>query len=151
MTSPVAAAPPLLHGVNPAAVVSALRERASPQRAGDSPRDNKKIALVIEGGGMRGVYSGGGAVALSHLGLAGTFDAVYATSAGVMNAAYFLSQQPLLGIRVYYEDLASRRFYSPLRPWKVLDVDYVFDHVVTVSKRLDVARVLASPSLMPST
>jgi predicted patatin/cPLA2 family phospholipase len=63
-----------------------------------------------------------------------------------MNASYFLSCQPDLGITVYYDSLATRQFINPLRFWKILDVDYVFDHVVTVAKPLDVGRMLASRS-----
>ena len=48
---------------------------------------------------MRGVLSGGGAVALSHLGFNELFDEVYATSAGVMNVSYFLRGRRSLASR----------------------------------------------------
>jgi predicted acylesterase/phospholipase RssA len=57
-------------------VVTALRVRPPGAR----------IVLVIEGGGMRGAVSGGMALALHELGLAGAFDAAYGSSAGALNA-----------------------------------------------------------------
>ena len=53
-------------------VLAALRERPPGAR----------IVVVIEGGGMRGAVSGGMALALHELGLAGAFDAAYGSSAG---------------------------------------------------------------------
>lgn len=41
-----------------------------------------KIALAIEGGGMRGCVAAGMAAAISELGLLESFDAVYGASAG---------------------------------------------------------------------
>ena len=95
---------------------------------------------------MRSVYWAGGVVALAHLGFSQIFDEVYATSAGVMNASYFLSNQPFVGITVYYDSCTSHLFMNPLRLWKVLDIDYLFDQVITTDKPLDVAKVLASRS-----
>lgn len=135
-----------LHGVNPLSVISAIKTRAEKWRQGNRASDGRKLGLVIEGGAMRSVYSAGGAVALAHLGFSELFDEVYATSAGVMNASYFLSDQPFVGITVYYDSCTSRLFMNPLRLWKVLDIDYLFDQVVTNDKPLNVAKVLASPS-----
>jgi predicted patatin/cPLA2 family phospholipase len=135
-----------LHGVNPLSVISAIKARAEKWAKGERAPDGRKLGLVIEGGAMRSVYSAGGAVALAHLGFHELFDEVYATSAGVMNASYFLSNQPFVGITVYYDSCTSRLFMNPFRLWKVLDIDYLFDQVVANDKPLDVARVLSSPS-----
>jgi predicted patatin/cPLA2 family phospholipase len=86
---------------------------------------------------MRGVLSAGALLALDLLGYRSCFDAVFATSAGSVNAAYFLSGQGELGMSVYFQDLNDRRFLNPWRLWKVLDVDYVYDFVVKVVKPLD--------------
>jgi len=146
----VASAPPSLpslsYGVNPSAAIASILSRAKLWRANDRKSDGKKLALVIEGGAMRSVYSAGGAVALAHLGFTELFDEVYATSAGVMNASYFLSDQPLVGITVYYESCTSRLFMNPLRVWKILDIDYLFDQVITNDKWLDIEKVVSSRS-----
>ena len=140
------AAAPLLHGTNPHAVISAIVQRHARRRAGDRSTDGRKLGLVIEGGAMRGVLSAGGAVVLAQLGFADVFDEVYATSAAVMNASYFMSNQPLLGISVYFDNCTTRRFVNPFRLWKVIDVDYIFDHVAVHEKPLNVSRLASSPS-----
>ncbi|HZI20625.1 MAG TPA: patatin-like phospholipase family protein [Pyrinomonadaceae bacterium] len=134
----------LLHGVNPDAAIASLKERSERWRAGNREPDGRKLGLVIEGGAMRAVCSAGGAVALAHLGFTDLFDEVYATSAGAMNASYFLSNQPLLGISVYFDSCTTRSFLNPLRVWKVIDVDYLFEQVVSVDKPLDVEKILSS-------
>ena len=93
---------------------------------------------------MRAAAPAGGALALVHLGLENAFDAIYATSAGAINASYFLSGQGDLGISIYFDDLTTGRFINPWRFWKMVDVDYLFDEIVTCKKPLDVVRVLAS-------
>lgn len=135
-----------VYGTDPDRVIDAIRYRALRQLTCRDAGDGKRLGLVIEGGGMRGSTTAGGALALAHLGLSGLFDDVYATSAGVMNAAYYLSRQEDIGISIYFDDLASRSFYSPWRFWKVLDVDYVMEDIVKGSKRLDLDRLRKSPS-----
>lgn len=135
-----------VYGTDPDRVIEAIRYRALRQLTCRDAGDGRRLGLVIEGGGMRGSTTAGGALALAHLGLSGLFDDVYATSAGVMNAAYYLSRQEDIGISIYFDDLASRAFYSPWRFWKVLDVDYVMEDIVKGSKRLDLDRLRQSPS-----
>jgi predicted patatin/cPLA2 family phospholipase len=132
-----------LHGVNPEAVVTAIRDRA---KRGNDRADGRKLGLVIEGGSIRAVCSAGGAAVLAQMGFSETFDHVYATSAGVMNAAYFISNQPLTGISVYFDHCTTRRFVNPLRFWKIIDVDYIFDEVAVREKPLNLHRVLSSRS-----
>jgi predicted patatin/cPLA2 family phospholipase len=134
---------PGLYGVNPAAVIEVLRQRALRKTRGPAG-DGRKLALVLEGGAMRAAAPAGGALALAHLGLVDAFDAIYATSAGAINASYYLSGQGDLGISIYFEDLTTGWFINPRRFWKMVDVDHLFDEVVTRKKALDVARVLAS-------
>ena len=105
-----------------------------------------KLGLVVEGGGMRGAYSGGALVALEQLGFGSVFDDVYGESAGAINCSYFLAKQGQLGIRIYTEDLQTVRFLNPLRTGAVLDIDYVGDVVLKELKPLDTAAVLASRS-----
>ena len=135
-----------VYGTDPDRVIDAIRHRALRQLTCSNAADGRRLGLVIEGGGMRGSTTAGGALALAHLGLSGLFDDVYATSAGVMNAAYYLSRQEDMGITIYFDDLATRAFYNPWRCWKVLDVDYVMEDVVKGRKRLDLERLRQSPS-----
>ena len=95
--------------------------------AGDRAPDGRTLALVVEGGALRAVCSAGGVVALEHLGLTEVFDHVYGTSAGAMNASYFITGQARLGIRIYYEDMNRRAVVNPWRFWRILDLDRLFE------------------------
>jgi predicted patatin/cPLA2 family phospholipase len=123
-----------------------VRRRTQGISGNSVPPGGAKLGLVVEGGGMRGVYSGGALVAMEELGLSAVFDAVYGESAGAINACYFLSGQGAFGIRIYLDDLTSLKFANPLRLGTILDVGYAIDVVVKSIKPLNVERVLASPS-----
>jgi predicted acylesterase/phospholipase RssA len=73
--------------------------------------DVNKIALSIEGGGMRGCVSAGATAALNILGIHDTIDVVYGSSAGAMIGAYFISRQ-FSGVQIYHDILpsAGKRF-----------------------------------------
>lgn len=131
-------------GHHPSAVIDLMRMRR--HQRGDAHHDGRKLALVVEGGGMRGVLSAGALLALDVLGYRGVFDEVYATSAGAVNAAYFLSGQGRQGITVYFDDICNRRFINPLRVWKIVDVEFVYDQVVTCVKPLDEHAVRTQPA-----
>jgi len=98
---------------------------------------------------MRGVISAGMVAALEVLGLTHAFDAVYGSSAGAINAAYFLAGQAGLGSTIYYEDINNRRFINfgrAVRGRAILDLSFLLDDVAVRRKRLQVARVVAAPS-----
>jgi predicted patatin/cPLA2 family phospholipase len=134
-----------LFGVRKDAVIDLVRSRrrlSSPRDA----RDGRKLALLVEGGGMRGVCSAGGLVALDALGLRNAFDGVYASSAGAMNAAYMLSGQATFGIQIYYKYVNNKNFISFQRFNKIVDIDFLFDIIVTKLRALDTAKLLEAPS-----
>ena len=68
---------------------SRLRESSSPGARSDPHR----VAVVLEGGGMRGVVSAGMTAALERLGLTRCFDLVVGSSAGALNAAALLARR----------------------------------------------------------
>src|SRR3954447_4323547 len=85
-----------------------------------------RLALVVEGGGMRGAVSGGMALALDELGLAHAFDAAYGSSAGTLNAMWLVSGRVRSGIPTWTDprlvgELISRR-RALLRRGPVVDV-----------------------------
>ena len=129
-------------------VVDILRRRMA--RGSRAPHDDgARVALCVEGGAMRGVISAGMVSALEDLGLTGVFDAVYGSSAGAINAAYFLAGQAALGTTIYYEDINNSRFINPWRAVNgrpIVDLGFLIDEVAVHRKPLEVARVLASPS-----
>lgn len=91
-------------------VAKLLHERKQNKSIGvDGVREDKcKIALVVEGGGMRGCVSAGMVCALEHLGLRDAIDVVYGCSAGSIIGAYFITGQlPWFGPEVYYDKLTT--------------------------------------------
>lgn len=68
--------------------------------------DFAKVALAIEGGGMRGCVSAGATAALQFLGLADAVDIVYGSSAGSMVGAYFVTRQTG-GMGIYHDILPA--------------------------------------------
>lgn len=109
--------------------------------------DGASIALAVEGGAMRGVISAGMVSALEDLGYIDAFDAVYGSSAGAINAAYFLAGQATLGTTIYHEDINNASFIrlgraAVGRP--IVNLGFLLDDVARRRKRLDVGRVLAS-------
>ena len=55
--------------------------------------DSKRIALVIEGGAMRGVVSAGMTAAIEQLGFTDCFDEVHGASAGAFAGTFLLAGQ----------------------------------------------------------
>jgi predicted patatin/cPLA2 family phospholipase len=107
------------------------------------------VALVVEGGAMRGVISAGMVSALEVLGFAGAFDRVYGSSAGAINAAYFLAGQARIGTSIYYEDINNRRFIDLRRALQgraIVNLEFLLGDVAVRRKQLDVDRVLRSRS-----
>jgi len=98
---------------------------------------------------MRGVFTAGALCALEELGVRPAFDAVYGSSGGAVNAGYFLAGQIGEGTSIYYCDINNRAFVDFRRIWKgtAVDIDYCFDEVVARRKRLDLERILGSPTL----
>ncbi len=126
-------------------IVERIREKAKLLGLGDSQHSCIRPLLLLDGGGMRGVFGMGVGIGLQYAGLCAAFDVVLGGSAGACNGAWILSRQTRLAASVYYEDLTDRRFVNPWRFWKIADVGYavnVFRHV----KKLDVAMVKHSRS-----
>lgn len=117
--------------------------------AGSTPgnrRDPHRVALVIEGGGMRGVAGGAMVTALEKAGLRDSFDSVHGSSAGAAAGAYFVAGQAKLGTRIYYEDLNGPEFISPWRAVlgkSILDASYLVENVMHTTKRIDYRAILA--------
>jgi predicted patatin/cPLA2 family phospholipase len=108
-------------GEQPHPVVEALRQRP----------EGARLALVVEGGGMRGAVSGGMALALHELGLGTTFDAAYGSSAGTLNAMWLISGRVEDGIPTWTDpalvrELISRRRIIGSRP--IVDVESLIEN-----------------------
>ena len=107
--------------------------------------NDRKLGLIIEGGGMRGVISTAMLVALHELQFNSIFDAVYGTSAGALGGAYFLSGQAPYGISVFYEEFNTRHGINYHRVPPYVNVDYLME-IVREKKVLNVDLVKKAPS-----
>ncbi len=119
-------------------VQTILRRRDEGSRPG-ARTDGRRIALLIEGGGLRGVVSAGMAAAIEQLGLRDTFDEVHGSSAGAFNAAFLLAGQAAYLATLYQHGFGDPRFVSvarTLRGGPLFDMDYVIDHVWTRQRPL---------------
>jgi predicted patatin/cPLA2 family phospholipase len=131
-------------------VAQVLSERA---RAGSRPgerADEHRVALVLEGGGMRGVVSAAMTAALERLGLTPAFDVVVGSSAGAINGAALLAGAAEQASAAYCGPLASRSFVNPLRILRGKPVIDVND-VLALAGGLDprgAERVLASAAAL---
>ena len=74
--------------------------------------DTARLALAIEGGGMRGAVSAGMAAAIACLGLCDTFDTIYGSSAGSVVGAYMVSRQMCVDVYLSLLTAAKRKFVS---------------------------------------
>jgi predicted patatin/cPLA2 family phospholipase len=104
--------PPGEHGfaIGDTDVLSVMLDR---RRAGTTPgqhEDGHRVALVIEGGGMRGVYVGGMARAIGELGLRNSLDEIFAVSAGAFTGTGLVCGRTDHLARAYYDDLAIGAF-----------------------------------------
>ena len=126
-----------------------LRVLAARAQAGSQPGrhdDGFRVALAIEGGGMRGTVSAGMAFALDELGLVTAFDAVHGASAGAITAAWLLSRPE--GLRGWTEPAYARAFIRRsglVRGRPVADVRALIEELYQTTFPMDFAAVLASP------
>jgi predicted patatin/cPLA2 family phospholipase len=111
-------------------------------------RPDLRSGLVVQGGGMRGVYSMGALTALEEAGLRESFDVVAGSSSGAINAAYFLSGQAAEAVDLYTRQLSNRTFINALRPWRIVDVDFMVDVVLKQRLPLTTEVLRTSPSLL---
>lgn len=158
-------------------VAAALHARRAGGSRPGARDDGHKIALAIEGGGMRGCVAAGMGAALHHLNLTDCVDVVYGSSAGSLVGAYLLTRQvPLFGGSIYYETLptAGRAFIdlrnvlrslglgamrftptglkelmSTRLGTPVLNLDFLLEEVVQRRKPLDWEAFLAVQSTQP--
>jgi predicted patatin/cPLA2 family phospholipase len=99
--------------------------------AADTRADGHRLALVVEGGGMRGVVSAAMTGALEDLGLAGRFDLLVGTSAGALNGAALLAGVANGCAAEYADGFAGREFINPARLLlgrPAVDVEFTLDY-----------------------
>ena len=127
-------------------VVQTLRRRREEGSRPGARTDGRRVALVIEGGGMRGAVSAGMTAAIEQLGLTDAFDEVHGASAGAFNAAFLLAGQAGYLATLYQYGFGDPRFVSfvrALRRGPVFDMDHVINHVWTRERPLRFDAILS--------
>jgi predicted patatin/cPLA2 family phospholipase len=128
-------------------VLRIINERVRSKSRSGHRADPYRIALSIEGGGMRGTVSAGMALALHELGVVSAFDAVYGSSAGAITGAWLLSSTPER-LRGWADPDYARtliRWSAMLRGRPVVDVRTLVEVVYQTEFPMDFDSVLASP------
>ena len=128
-------------------VQTLLRRRHEGSRPG-ARTDGRRVALVIEGGAMRGVVSAGMASALDQLKLRDAFDEVHGASAGAFNGAFFMAGQAAYMTSLYWRGFGDPRFVSLRRALRgqgpAFDMDYVVDGIWARGRPLRIDVLLES-------
>jgi predicted patatin/cPLA2 family phospholipase len=128
-------------------VVDAIRRRRAQGSRPGERSDGRRIALVIEGGGMRGVVSAGMTAAIEQLGLRDAFDEVHGASAGAFNGAFLLAGQAAYLAALYPHGFGDPTFVSlrqVLRGRALFDMDYVIGEVWRRQRPLRIEEILNS-------
>lgn len=126
-------------------VVAAIVRRREQRSLPGARADGLRIALVIEGGGMRGAVSAGMAAAVEQLGLADSFDEVHGASAGAFNGAFLLAGQAAYLAALYAHGFGNPVFTGvrrALRRGPLFDLDFVIGEVWRRQRPLRVTRIV---------
>ena len=128
-------------------VVELIRRRRDQGSLPGTRDDGRRVALVIEGGGMRGVVSAGMSAAIEQLGFTSSFDEVHGASAGAFNAAFLIAGQSSYLTGLYQHGFGNPNFVSVrrvLRGQSLFNMDYVINEVWRTQRPLHTERVLES-------
>ncbi|WP_209452040.1 patatin-like phospholipase family protein [Leptospira ryugenii] len=105
-----------------------------------------KRALLVEGGGMKGAFSGGVLHSLNQFFGAKNFDLVVGVSSGACSAAYYVTmkypepEKSKRALSVWYRELSGRKLISVFHPLKgktFLDQEYLVDFIFRKKVRLE--------------
>lgn len=107
------------------------------------------IALVLEGGGMRGMFSAG--VFETFLLKELTFPYITAVSAGACNILSYMSRQPLRTRKIIENYVADKRYFS-LRNWlkegSIFGFDFIFEDLPKKLLPFDFATYYQYPGIL---
>ncbi|MEC4670033.1 MAG: patatin-like phospholipase family protein, partial [Nitrospirota bacterium] len=90
----------------------------------------------------------GALAALEEMGFGQCFDHVAGSSAGALNGAYFITGQAGYGVETYIKYLSQRNFVNPLRFKKMVDIDYLVDHIGKKVRPLDIKKLTSATTML---
>jgi predicted patatin/cPLA2 family phospholipase len=119
---------------------------SSPTAGIVGPGSQRKTALIVEGGAMRGAWAAGVLAFLHETGRR-QYDLVYAASSGACSAAYFVAGLWEPGLTIWRE-LASKvvRKANFLHHKPIIDLAYLVDHVIRQHVPLSVEALQKTPT-----
>ena len=105
------------------------------------------MAVVLEGGSSRAAYGGGMVAALESAGLLHTVDAVYGSSAGALNGAWFICGRANANIHGWWDPTSMHATIRPrnaLRGKPIVDTDVIVYDLYENVTPMGFAEILAS-------
>lgn len=129
-------------------VAELIRQRHASGSLPGHREDGARVALVVEGGSSRAAYGGGMVAALEQLGLLTSFDAVYGSSAGALNAAWLLCGKARETISAWSDPKVMGsviNFRRMLRRRPLVDTDHLVEVIYEWVVPMDFEAVLESP------
>lgn len=95
-----------------------------------------KVAVAVEGGGLRGIVSASILSLFEDLGLGSQIDAVAGTSAGAINLSYFLNNNMKSCLNLY-KTLASPKFIQPFSWPNAMNMSFLFNEQIPLHFPID--------------
>jgi predicted patatin/cPLA2 family phospholipase len=128
-------------------VIELIEARRESGSTASGRSDGAVVGLAVEGGGMRGIVSAGMLIALDDLGFTPCIDKVFGSSAGGINAAFYLQGERTHALSIYYTALRSRKFAYTSHLWQrkaIVDLQFVRDDLLGSEFPIDWDRVNAA-------
>jgi predicted patatin/cPLA2 family phospholipase len=111
-----------------------------------APEADRKSALIVEGGAMRGAWAAGVLAFLYERGL-NRYDMVYAASSGACSAAFFVAGMVEPGLTIWREHACRIvRKTNILRRKPIIDLAYLVDHLFRERALLSVEAIQNAPT-----
>ena len=130
-------------------VLQLLRDRQEQRSTPGRRSDDARLVLLVEGGSSRGAYSSGMTIAIEQLGLLPSFDAVYGSSAGALNAAWLLCGRAESTMHAWWDPMIMGTTINPRRVLRrgrpVVDTRYLVHTVYTEIMPMGFQEILDNP------
>lgn len=125
-----------------------IRDRKTTNSRPNARKDDRKLAIVLEGGSSRAAFGGGMVGALEEAEMLPVFDAVYGASAGAPNGAWFICERANANIHGWWASESMKgtiKVGNALRGKPVVNGDFLVDHIYENFTRMGFEEILASP------
>jgi len=130
-------------GKNPEEVIRVLNRRK------EGKKDSHRVALVVEGGALRGVFGAGVLHSLAQAGYVNCFDVIAGTSSGALNIMYFLDNRLEVAESIYRENALDPKCFSLKNVFNGLDImntEWLVREWILKHKKYDEQYVHAHPT-----